>query len=54
MAGFVNKCSNLQGFGQGYCEFLFNMIGIYNEMGRLILQVKGDLLSSLGRARVCW
>ena len=39
----VIKCSDLQGFGQGHCEFLFNMVGIYDEMGMLILQVKEDL-----------
>ena len=46
----VNICRDLQEFGQGHCEFLFNMVGLYNEMGRLILQVKKDLLSSLCKA----
>ena len=48
----INKCSGLQGFRQGHCEFLFNMVGIYDKMGWLILQVKKDLLSSSGG--VCW
>ena len=42
--GSVNKCFDLQGFGQGHCGFLFNMVGIYDEIGRLILQVKEELL----------
>jgi len=50
--GSVNKCFDLQGFGQRHCEFLFYMVGMYDEMGRLILRVKEYLLSSSSRA--CW
>jgi len=48
--GYVNKCFDLQGLGEGYCESLFNMVEIYDEMGRLNLQGIKDLLSSPGKA----
>jgi len=49
--GYVNKCFDLQGLGEGYCESLFNMVEIYDEMERLILQMKKRPISSPNRAR---